>query len=86
MVTDHTTELMFVYRLHGLTGRFTDWTNGKKTDSGLVNCIPESPFPFAQISSLFLVAVFHLLTSNRIFPNLFEIGKQLMSRIYRIVN
>lgn len=84
MVTDHTTELRFVYRLHGQTGRFTDWTNGKKTDSGLVNCIPESRFPFAQISSLFLVAVFHLLTSNRIF--LFEIGKQIMSRIYRIVN
>ena len=54
MVTDHTTELMFVYRLHGQTGRFTDWTIGKK-NSGLVNSIPESRFPFAQISSLFLV-------------------------------
>lgn len=72
--------------LHGQTGRFTDWTNGKKTDSGLVNCIPESSFPFAQMSSLFLAAVFHLLTSNRIFPKLFETSKQLMSRIHRIVN
>ena len=80
MVTDHTTELMFVYRLHGQTGRFTDWTIGKK-NSGLVNSIPESRFPFAQISSLFLVAVFHLHTSNWIFPNLFEIGKQLMSNL-----
>ena len=81
MVTDHTTELTVVYHLHGQTCRFTDWT-----DSGLVNCIPEWRFSFAQISSLFLVAVFHLLTSNWIFPNLFEIGKQLMSRIYRIAN
>jgi len=62
VVTDHTTELMFVYHLHGQTGWFTDWTNGKK-NSGLVNFIPESSFPFAQISSLSLVAaVFHLHT------------------------
>ena len=38
--------------LHGQTGRLTVWANGKK-NSGLVNFIPKSCLPFAQISSFY---------------------------------
>ena len=33
-----------VYHLHGQTGRFTVWTNGKQ-NSGLVNFVPETRLP-----------------------------------------
>ena len=36
------------YHLHGQTGRSTVWENGNQ-NSGLVNFIPQSRLPFAQI-------------------------------------
>ena len=36
------------YHLHGQTGRFTDRANGNQ-NSRLVNFVPESRLPFAQI-------------------------------------
>ena len=42
---------MVVCYLHGQTGRFTVWANGKQ-NSGLANFIPESLLPFVQISSI----------------------------------
>ena len=40
-----------VYHLHGQTSRFTVWVNGSQS-SGLVNFVPESRFPFVEISSI----------------------------------
>ena len=44
---------MVVFYLHGQTGRFTVWANGKQ-NSGLVNFIPELRLPFVQIGSIHL--------------------------------
>ena len=41
-----------VYHLHGQTGRITVWANGKQ-NSGLVNSVPDSRLPFAQISPIY---------------------------------
>ena len=40
------------YHLHGQTGRFTVWVNGKQ-NSRLVNFTPESCSPFVRISSIY---------------------------------
>ena len=42
---------MAVYHLQGQTGWFTVRVNGKQ-NSGLVNFLPQSRLPFAQISSI----------------------------------
>ena len=42
---------MVVCYLHGQTGRFTVWANGKQ-NSRLVNLVPESRLPFVQITSI----------------------------------
>ena len=43
---------MVVSYLHGQTGLFTVWENGKQT-SGLENFVPESRLPFIQMRSIF---------------------------------
>ena len=45
-------EIMVVYYLHGKTGQFTVWADGKKI-SGPINFILELCLPFAQISSFY---------------------------------
>ena len=45
-------EIMVVYYLHGETGQFMVWTDGKKI-SGPINFILELCLPFAQISSFY---------------------------------
>ena len=43
---------MVVHHLHGQTGWFTVWVNGKQ-NSGLVNFVPESHLLSVQISSIY---------------------------------